>query len=243
MNSIITAFLGGWEIVLICAVLLILIGWINRPNNFLRRLRDGTKQGVDEFRKASNEVTYEIRDAADRESERARESFSIALFIAQGFGVGRIPFAPGTFGSFAGLLWFAALVATGNFWAYLAGAIEGIAFSIWLCDDAEKILRQKDPGSIVLDEIIAIPFCFLPWVASEWFRHGTLPLPEFFFQDRALALTLLIVVLFRVFDIAKPWPIRQIQRLPGGWGVTVDDLIAAAYCAILLSGLLAFAAK
>src|SRR6185503_19500392 len=99
------------------------------------------------------------------------------------------------------------------------------------------------PGSIVLDEIIAIPFCFLPWVASEWFRHGTLPQPEFFFQDRALALTLLTVALFRVFDIAKPWPIRQIQRLPGGWGVTVDDLIAAAYCAILLSGLLAFAAK
>ena len=131
--------------------------------------------------------------------------------MAQGFGIGRMPFAPGTFGSLLGLVWFAMLVATGNFWAYLAGCIEGIAFSIWLCDDAEKILGETDPGSVVLDEIIAIPFCFLPWVASEWITHGALPSVEFFFTGRALWLTLGLVVLFRVFDIWKPWPIRQIQ--------------------------------
>src|ERR1051325_145 len=176
MNSIIAAFLNGWEIALICAVLLILFGAINRPNSFVRRLRGGAKERIDDDK-------------------------SLALFIAQGFGVGRIPFAPGTFGSLVGLLWFAALVAAGNFWAYLAGSIEGIAFSIWLCDDAEKILRQKDPGSIVLDEIIAIPFCFLPGIANEWFRHGALPPPEFFFRDRALITTLVTVVVFRVFDI------------------------------------------
>ena len=186
-----------------------------------------------EFRKASDEATRELREALERRSEERKPTFSVRLFVAQGLGVGRIPFAPGTFGSLLGLVWFAMLIATGNFWAYLAGAIEGIAFSIWLCDDAEKFLGETDPGSVVLDEIIAIPFCFLPWVASEWWSRGAFPSVEYFFTGPALWMTLGLFVLFRVFDIWKPWPIRQIQRLPGGWGVTADDLLAAVYVAVL----------
>ncbi|HWN96080.1 MAG TPA: phosphatidylglycerophosphatase A, partial [Methylomirabilota bacterium] len=151
-----------------------------------------------------------------------------------------IPFAPGTFGSLLGLVWFTMLVATGNFWAYLAGAIEGIAFSIWLCDDAEKILGEEDPPSVVLDEIIAIPFCFLPWVASEWWTHHALPAVSDFFTGRALWMTLGIIGLFRLFDIWKPWPVRQSQRLPGGWGVTIDDLLASVYVALIVAAYLAF---
>jgi phosphatidylglycerophosphatase A len=225
------AFLAGWEILLILAIVLILFAvrgcW--PPRDQVKRLKDGLKHGIDEFGKPTEEVTYEIRRAAMDEEDKPETTFSFKVFVAQGFGIGLIPFAPGTFGSFVGLLWFALLVATGNFWAYLAGAIEGIAFSIWLCDDAEKILDEKDPGSIVLDEIIAIPFCFLPWVMSEWLRRGELPPVSSFFTGQALLLTLGIVVLFRVFDIWKPWPVRQVQRLPGGWGVTADDLLAAAY--------------
>ena len=220
--------LGGWEWILVLAVMLILFGAKKLPELF-----NGLGQGWREFLKATDEVTSEIRQATEQDSEERKPTFSVRLFVAQGLGVGLIPFAPGTFGSFLGLVWFAMLVATGNFWAYLAGAIEGIAFSIWLCDDAEKILGETDPGSVVLDEVIAIPFCFMPWVASEWFAHGALLSVEFFFTGRALWLTLGLVVLFRVFDIWKPWPIRQIQRLPGGWGVTVDDLLAAVYVAIL----------
>ena len=220
--------LGGWEWILVLVVMLILVGAKKLPELF-----EGLGQGLREFRKASDEVTRELQEALERKTAERKPTFSVRLFVAQGLGVGLIPFAPGTFGSFFGLVWFAMLVATGSFWAYLAGAIEGIAFSIWLCDDAEKILDQTDPGSVVLDEIIAIPFCFLPWVASEWFAHGALPSVEFFFTGRALWLTLGLVVLFRVFDIWKPWPVRQIQRLPGGWGVTVDDLFAAAYVAAL----------
>jgi len=222
------AFFAGWEILLILAVVLIVFGarccW--PPRDHLKRLKDGLKQGIDEFGKASDEVN---RKATMEERGGEDGRFSFKVFIAQGFGIGLVPFAPGTFGSFVGLLWFALLVATGNFWAYLAGAIEGIAFSIWLCDDAEKILDEKDPGSVVLDEIIAIPFCFLPWVISEWLRRGALPPVSFFFTGQALLMTLGIIVLFRVFDIWKPWPVRQIQRLPGGWGVTADDLLAAVY--------------
>jgi phosphatidylglycerophosphatase A len=219
-------FIGGWEVILIIAVVLILFGAKKLPELF-----GGLGKGMKEFRKASDEVTEALRGEAEPDSEERKPKFSVRVFVAQGLGIGRIPFAPGTFGSFLGLIWFAMLITTGNFWAYLAGCIEGIAFSIWLCDDAEKILGETDPGSIVLDEIIAIPFCFLPWVASVWWSSGGLPGVEFFFSGSAVWMTLGLVVLFRVFDIWKPWPIRQIQRLPGGWGVTVDDLLAAAYVA------------
>lgn len=221
------AFLGGWEYLLILAVVLILIGAKKWPDLF-----NGLRRGIREFRKASDEMASELRRPEEPHADISRR-FSVRLFVAQGFGIGRIPFAPGTFGSFLGLLWFVMLVETGNFWAYLAACIEGIAFSIWLCDDAEKILGESDPGSVVLDEIIAIPICFLPWVASECWQRGALPEVSWFFTGQALWLTLGIVALFRVFDIWKPWPVRQIQRLPGGWGVTADDLFAALYVALI----------
>jgi phosphatidylglycerophosphatase A len=159
--------------------------------------------------------------------------FDIRVFIAQGFGVGRIPFAPGTFGSFAALLWFALLVWCGNFWIYVAGLLASIPVSVWLCHEAEKALGETDPSSVVLDEIIAIPFCFLPWVIRLWREQGAMPVLADFFSGRALWYTLGLVVLFRLFDIWKPWPVRQSQRLPGGWGVTIDDLLAAIYVAIV----------
>ena len=155
----------------------------------------------------------------------------VKLWIAQGFGVGRIPFAPGTFGSGVGLLWFFILLLTGSLWFYLAGLVLGIILSIWLCGVAERILRQTDPPSVVLDEIIALPLCFLHWVAREWFRTGQIPQPASFFSNHNWWRTVLIFVLFRFFDILKPSPVRQSQKLPGGWGVTVDDLLAAVYVA------------
>ena len=157
----------------------------------------------------------------------------LLLWVAQGFGSGRIPVAPGTFGSLVGLLWFAALLKAGNFSALLAGILAGLALSVWLCGLGENLLKQTDPGSIVLDEITAVPICFLPWVISQWQRNGVMPAPEFFFTARTWQLTVIIFALFRLFDVWKPWPVRQSQRLPGGWGVTVDDVLAAVYVALV----------
>jgi phosphatidylglycerophosphatase A len=154
---------------------------------------------------------------------------ALELWLAQGFGMGRIPFAPGTFGSVVGLLWFALLAASGKLWVYATGAILGVAISVILSGIAEKVLREKDPGSVVIDEIIAIPFCFAGWVGLLYFKQGFLPSPEYFCSRTNWAWTLGIFVLFRSFDVAKPWPVRQSQALPGGWGVTVDDLLAAVY--------------
>ena len=231
------AFIGGWEVILILTIVLMLYAAKQLPE-----LGRGLREGLDAFRKVMDEVCSELRRDLDSDpSHSPGTRFSLRVFIAEGFGVGKIPFAPGTFGSFAALLWFALLVWTGNFWTYLALAVEGIAFSLWLCDDAEKITGKEDPSSVVLDEIVAIPFCFLPWVAMEWWRNDTLPSVAYFFSGRAIWLTLAIVVLFRIFDIWKPWPVRQSQSLPGGWGVTVDDLLAAVYVAILSVPLLQLA--
>jgi phosphatidylglycerophosphatase A len=163
------------------------------------------------------------------------------LWIAQGFGVGRIPVAPGTFGSLAGLLWFGLLVSSGRLWLLALGTLFGIALSVWLCGRAETILGQKDPGSIVLDEIVAMPVCFFGWIGIAICRTGSFPSLADFFGAKTWLLTLGVFVAFRFFDIAKPWPVRSSQALPGGWGVTIDDLLAALYFNAVI--LLVYAAK
>jgi phosphatidylglycerophosphatase A len=149
------------------------------------------------------------------------------LWIAQGFGAGRIPSAPGTWGSVVGLGWLALLVCVKSWPIFLAANAAAIALSIWLCGEAERILGKKDPGSIVLDEIVAIPICFIGWMAAVWWPQHRWPDPEFFWAHWPASLS--IFVLFRFFDVLKPWPVRQSQNLSGGWGVTVDDVLAAMY--------------
>ena len=151
------------------------------------------------------------------------------LWIAQGLGIGRIPLAPGTFGSVAGVLWFALLLLTGKLWLFTVGMIAAIALSVWLCGVAEKVLGQKDPGSVVLDEIAALPVCFFGWVAVQSWKTGAVPGLASFFSTDTWPLTVGVFVAFRLFDVAKPWPVHQSQSLPGGWGVTIDDVLAAVY--------------
>lgn len=159
----------------------------------------------------------------------------IALWLAQGLGIGRIPIIPGTFGSGLGFLWFLLIAAPGNF-AFFATAILFSFFVSVLCAEiAEKILNQHDPNSIVIDEIVAIPICFLGWMAVD----PTIDCPLWFFTEGRWKITLGILFAFRVFDIWKPWPVRQSQRLPGGWGVTIDDILAAIYVAVISGVLLA----
>lgn len=160
----------------------------------------------------------------------------IKLWIAQGFGSGCIPFGPGTFGSIVGLAWFALLLLPQSLVIFFAGILLSIPFSVWLCGEAEKIMGESDPGSVVLDEIIAIPLCFASWLAALHFNKGVWPDAEYFFLEK-WPMVLVIFVLFRIFDIAKPWPVRQSQKLPGGWGVTMDDVLAAVYVNIVVGGI------
>lgn len=152
---------------------------------------------------------------------------NLALFLAQGLGIGRIPFAPGTFGSFLGFGWFLLIIAPGNAALFLTAILFSFFVSVWTSEEAEKILRQKDPGSVVVDEIIAIPICFLGWLSLL----GELPPPAYFLTHWKTSLG--IILAFRLFDIWKPTPIHQSQRFPTGWGITIDDVLAAIYVALL----------
>jgi phosphatidylglycerophosphatase A len=131
-----------------------------------------------------------------------------------------------------GLLWFGVLLSFGNLWLFVGGTVMGIGISVWLCGVAEKILGQKDPGSVVLDEVTAMPVCFIGWMFSFFSLHKY-PSPGFFLAWPNCPITLAVFLAFRFFDVVKPWPVRQSQALPGGWGITVDDVLAAVYVNLL----------
>jgi phosphatidylglycerophosphatase A len=151
------------------------------------------------------------------------------LWLAQGLGVGRIPVAPGTWGSLLGLGWTAALLAAGHFGLFWIGLAGGFLLSVWACGHAERRLQRMDPPSVVLDEIAAVPLCYAGWITMVYWQTGHILGLAQFFRFGAWPVTLGLWAAFRFCDIVKPWPVRQSQSLPGGWGITVDDFLAAAY--------------
>jgi len=157
----------------------------------------------------------------------------LILFLAQGFGAGRIPVAPGTFGSIVGLGWFLLLLLPGSLPLLLAGTLAGLVVSVWACGRAELLLGRTDPGCIVLDEIAAMPLGFLGWIAWAVWTRGQLPAAGTFLHGAPALGALLVFAAFRGFDIAKPWPVGALQRLPGGWGVTLDDVMAGLYSGLV----------
>lgn len=129
--------------------------------------------------------------------------------------------APGTWGSVAGLLYFTVFFYPMEVIGTLIFSAIGVYIAVALCGEAEFRLGRKDPGEVILDEFVAMPLCFLGW------RAVVSPLPVW-------AVFLLGLGLFRLFDIVKPFGIRKLQDLPGGWGVVLDDVAAAlAACAMM----------
>lgn len=131
----------------------------------------------------------------------------VVLFLATGFGVGCIPLAPGTFGSILGLpLGF--LLAGMAIPVAIAAVAVFIVGAVWIANEAEKQLKQSDPGIIVIDEIAGMAVALIG-----------LPVD--------LTIALIGFVIFRILDILKPFPIRFLdQHLNGGWGVVLDDVAA-----------------
>jgi len=136
-------------------------------------------------------------------------------FIAFGFGVGAIPIAPGTFGTLAGMPFFL-LLAHLPWPIYLIVVMICFAAACWLCEVCSKEIGVHDHTGMVIDEIIGylITMIAVPATAG-WMWLG--------------------FVLFRLFDILKPWPISYFDKhVPGGFGVMFDDAVAAlASCGIL----------
>ena len=139
---------------------------------------------------------------------------SVVLFIAEGAFAGKSPFAPGTAGTAVGVLLYLLLKGL-PLAGYLAAGLMTVGIGIWAAGEAEKLLGEKDAPSIVIDEIAGyLISMFL--VPSGW---G--------FMAAGF-------ILFRFFDIVKPWPLKRVQDLHGGLGVMLDDVGAGIYTNIAL---------
>ena len=177
----------------------------------------------------------------------------LALAIAT-CGVGYLPLAPGTWGSFVGVGFYlllksiflkAYVAASMNQW-FTKDALEGMPdrltslftcfllltvlvvslVGIWAASRTEKLIGRKDPGIVVIDEVagILVAFIFLP----HFYMYG-MPL-----------IYLFAFLAFRFFDIVKPYPARRMEALPSGLGIMADDIVAGAYTAVLMTVLMAF---
>lgn len=137
-----------------------------------------------------------------------------AVAIASAAGLGYAPIAPGTFGSAAGVVIY---LLTAN-WSLpsQAGLALGVtAIGVWASSMAAQHFGRSDPSQVVIDEVAGQLVTMLG-TGATW--KGAL----------------IGFLLFRAFDIVKPWPANRLEQLHGGWGIMADDVMAAIYsCAIL----------
>lgn len=132
---------------------------------------------------------------------------NIVNLLACGLGLGYVPWAPGTFGTLLGVI--LAILVPDNMYLVTVVCI----FGIWAANEAEKNLDQHDSPKIVIDEIAGFLIAAYNW-------------------DGIYLVTAFI--LFRFFDIIKPFPVNQLQKLPGGLGIMADDIAAGLMANIVL---------
>lgn len=142
-------------------------------------------------------------------------------FLAFGFGSGAAPYAPGTFGTMVAIPIYLLMMSL-PLWAYLGVVLVMTVVGIWLCETTSRDLGVHDHSGIVWDEFVGylITMAAAPpgwmWVVAGF-------------------------ILFRIFDILKPWPIRRIdQQVEGGWGIMLDDILAGLYAWALLQAAVYF---
>jgi phosphatidylglycerophosphatase A len=148
-------------------------------------------------------------------SSRSRTS---ALLVASVCGIGYIRVAPGTFGSAAGLILWALLPQS----AVAQAVVIGVLFAIgcWSGTAAEQHFGRADPGQVVIDEVVGM-------------------LIALFMNPVSWSGAAAAFLLFRLFDVVKPFPANRLERLAGGVGVMADDAMAAVYANLTLRALLA----
>lgn len=138
----------------------------------------------------------------------------ISTVVATGLGTGFAPIAPGTFGSALGLALFWAAHRLPP-WALVAGAVAIALGGVAAGDRLARRMGIEDPGRVVIDEVAGM------WVTLLFLPFGW-------------RTALVGFLAFRVMDVVKPWPARQMEDLPGGWGIMADDLMAGVYANLLV---------
>jgi phosphatidylglycerophosphatase A len=146
----------------------------------------------------------------------------IALLVATGLGVGYCPVAPGTVGSFLGIILILLLSRIGLiggprllFHLLVVTIITGAG--IWAASRSEVIFKRKDPPQVVVDEIV-----------GQLLTFGLI------FKNPRFILLLMGFAFFRLFDIVKPFPIRKLEKVPLGFGIVLDDLAAGFYASLII---------
>ncbi len=174
---------------------------------------DVERQGFQHFDEAAPGI--EPRPPGKPKPVRPRPFKSAAQFLAFGFGSGLAPKAPGTFGTLAAIPLFL-LLAQLDLLLYSGLVVAAFIAGIFICERASDELKVHDHGGIVWDEFVGF------WVAM-WAMPVT--------WQTVLAGFLL----FRLFDIAKPWPIRALdKKVSGGFGIMIDDIVAGVFAGVLL---------
>ncbi|MEN7972499.1 MAG: phosphatidylglycerophosphatase A [Verrucomicrobiota bacterium] len=132
---------------------------------------------------------------------------NLVKWIAVGFGTGWSPVMPGTVGTLIGLPLAWGMMYLPSIWCQVGTSLVLTLLAIPICGAAEKIIGGKDPGCIVADEYLTLPITVIgltsPWALLSGF------------------------VFHRIFDITKPPPIKQLQHIHGGFGIVIDDFLAA----------------
>ena len=153
--------------------------------------------------------------------------------IATFFGIGLLPYAPGTWGSIGALLIFYCLIyIQANFFLLLAMFSCFFVFSIIICEIASKDLPIKDHKAIVIDEFsgLWLSFLFIPFLGLYNFSISG-------WQRESYIAAFILFILFRFFDILKPYPISFIdKKFKSGFGIVLDDLVAGIFAALTLLG-------
>ncbi|MBV9303896.1 MAG: phosphatidylglycerophosphatase A [Acidobacteriaceae bacterium] len=142
----------------------------------------------------------------------------VALVLATWFGCGYFPWGPGTIGSLAALL---IGVLAHIYWGFgrtelLIAALVLIAPAIWASTQTARLVEKNDPAVVVVDEVLGQWITLLGATSLRWKSF------------------IAAFLLFRLFDIWKPWPVREFERLPEGLGIVADDIAAALYAALIL---------
>lgn len=146
---------------------------------------------------------------------------NLVLNLATLGPIGNIRHAPGTWGSFAGLIWFSVAYWSLNYLAVLLFSFLSLYLAVQICWEAENRMGSRDPGRIVLDEFVVIPLCFMG-------------LQKLLHSEISWLVVLVGFLVFRLFDVLKPFGIKRLQDYPGGIGVVADDLAAAVLTSIVI---------
>jgi phosphatidylglycerophosphatase A len=136
--------------------------------------------------------------------------------IATWFGCGMVPKAPGTMGSIGAIPLYLLAARAGREGVGVA-ALAVTAIGIWAASVVARDLGKKDPQIVVVDEVAGLLITMLPMAHVSW---------------RAVLCGFL---LFRLFDVTKPWPIRRFEKLPSGWGIVMDDVVAGVFGACVMA--------